>query len=90
MVVANLDIPAGTTGAEAVSKGMVRLDEISALYRPATALTSLDVVAEGVAIAGLAANELVTFEHFGLQTNTTLPPAGPSCLTETPTTTAGG
>jgi hypothetical protein len=85
-----MDIPAGTTGAEAASKGMLREDEISAFYRPATAVTSIDQVAEGVAIAAFAANQLVTFEHFGLQVDTTLPPADPNCFTGGPTTTAAG
>jgi len=84
VVVVAMDIPAGTTGAEAASNGMLREDEISAFYRPATAVASLDDVAEGVAIADLAANQVVTLEHFGLQTDTTLPPAGPELSDGTP------
>lgn len=90
VVVVALDIPAGTTGAEAAAKGMLREDEISASYRPVTAVTSLDQVAEGVAITDVAANQIVTLEHFGLQTDTTQPAAGPGCRTESPTTTAEG
>lgn len=84
-----MDIPAGTTGADAAANGMLREDEISARYRPATAVTSLDQVSEAVVMADLAENELVSFEHFGLSTETTLPPAGPSCATDSPSTTAG-
>ena len=90
IVVVAQDIPAGTTGAEAAANGMLREDEISAFYRPATAVTSLDQVADGVAFGDLAANQVVTYEHFGLQTDTTLPPAAASCATEGPTTTTEG
>ena len=90
VVVVAMEIPAGTTGAEAASNGMLREDEISAFYRPSTAVTSLDQVAEGVAIAEVAANQILTLQHFGLQTDTTLPPAGPNCRPEGPTTTAEG
>lgn len=69
---------------------MLREDEISASYRPATAVTSLDQVAEGAAIGDLEANQVVTYQQFGLKTETTLPPAGASCVTEGPTTTAEG
>lgn len=90
IVVVAQDIPAGTTGAEAASNGMLREDEISAFYRPVTAVTSLDQIADGVAVGDLAANQVVTYEHFGLQTGTTLPPAGESCATAGSTTTAEG
>ena len=90
IVVVAQDIPAGTTGAEAAANGMLREDEIKGTYRPATAITSLDQVADGVAIADLAANQVVTVEQFGLSTDTTLAPAAPGCATPGPTTTAGG
>lgn len=90
IVVAAQDIPAGTTGAEAAATGMLREDAIPATYRPATAISSLDQVADGVAVADLGANQVVTFEQFGLPTDTTLAPLGPSCVTASPTTTAGG
>ena len=90
VVVVAQDIPAGTKGAEAAANGWLREDEISAFYRPATAVTSLDQVAEGVAIGDLEANQVVTYEQFGLQTDTTLTSAGASCGTEGSTTTAEG
>ena len=89
IVVVDHDIPAGTTGAEAAANGWLREDEISAFYRPSTAATSPDQVADGVAIGDLSANQVVTYEQFGLQTDTTLPSAA-SCGTEGPTTTAEG
>lgn len=87
VVVAAMDIPAGTTGAEAASNGMLREDEISAHYRPATAVTSLDQVADGVAVDDFAANQVVTLGHFGLSTDTTLPPPPPGCMAEGSSTT---
>jgi hypothetical protein len=90
IVVIAQDIPAGTTGAEAAANGMLREDAIAPTYRPATAVSSVDQIADGVAVADLAANQVVTFEHFGLSTDTTLTPSGTSCATSGPTTTAGG
>lgn len=69
---------------------MLREDEISAAYRPPTAITSLDQVTDAVAVADLEANQVATFENFGLPTDTTLAPAEPSCATASSTTTAGG
>ena len=67
---------------------MLREVEIPATIRPATAITSLDQVTDAVAVADLGANEIATFEHFGLPTNTTLAQAEPRCVTPSPTTTA--
>jgi hypothetical protein len=77
IVVVDQDIPAGTTGAEAATNGMLREDTIPGTFRPATAITSPDQVADGVAVADLPANQVVTFEQFGLPTDTTLAPVGP-------------
>ena len=90
VVVADDDIPAGTTVAAAIAGGMLREDVIPAEYRPASAITSLDDAAEGVVVADIVANQIVSFEHLGLQPGTASTAAPSSCSSRGSTTTTNG
>lgn len=61
------DIPKGTFGDEAFTRGLIEKDQIAAEYRPATAITDPSQIDGLVAISDLAANQVVVQQQFVTQ-----------------------
>lgn len=66
VLVIERDITAGTTAEDAIASGSLAEKEIALGYRPPTAVDSLDDMAGGVAIADLAADQIVVVNQWGL------------------------
>ena len=64
VLVADQPIPAGTTGAAAVSQGMVKNKAIDAAARPATALTDPSQLAGKTVTLGVSQGEILTTDQF--------------------------
>ncbi len=64
VLVADQAIPAGTTGAAAVSQGMVKNKAVDAAARPATALTDPSQLAGKTVTLGVSQGEILTTDQF--------------------------
>ena len=64
VLVAEKPIPAGTTGAAAVSEGLVKNKAVDASARPATALTDVSQLAGKTVTLGVSAGEVLTADRF--------------------------
>lgn len=61
---ASKPIPAGTTGAAAISEGLVRNRSIAETARPGNALTDTSQIAGQVAVLGVPEGSVLTADHF--------------------------
>ena len=64
VLVADKAIPAGTTGAVAVSQGLVKGKTVDLAARPATALTDVSQLAGKTVTLGVSEGEILTSEQF--------------------------
>ncbi len=64
VLVADKPIPAGTTGAAAVSQGLVKGKAIDTSARPATALTDVSQLAGKTVTLGVSEGEILTADQF--------------------------
>ncbi|MGH9155282.1 MAG: Flp pilus assembly protein CpaB [Acidimicrobiales bacterium] len=64
VLVASKDIPAGTTGADAVNDGMVKTRNVVESAKPATALTDSSQLVGRTATLGVASGQVLTEEAF--------------------------
>ncbi|TML57032.1 MAG: Flp pilus assembly protein CpaB [Actinobacteria bacterium] len=62
--VVKTDIPKGTTGDDAISKGLIKSSQISEKVRPLTALVTLDSIRGKVALTTLPVNQVVVDGQF--------------------------
>lgn len=60
------DVAAGTTAEDAIAGSLLEEREISAGYRPGSAVDSLDDLTGGVAIADLEPNQIAVVNQWGL------------------------
>ena len=64
VIVAEKTIPAGTTGAAAVTGGMIKTRTVDATAKPSTAVTDSSQLAGKTVIQGIPAGQILTLEQF--------------------------
>ncbi len=64
VLVVKADIPRGTSGREAQTKGLIKSAEIQSEFKPPTAVNNVAIIADKVAVADLAAGQVLVDNMF--------------------------